>query len=119
MENNAFRDIAVVTYSQVRNLVKFSHGLLGDDYHRIVLGSWSPTYIEDLVRIESDWIVHVDEDSFVFRPESIDRLIDYMDTGGYAACGMPDGGVISSVSQSRRLQPFLHDLEPRGDHVRF
>ncbi len=44
--------------------------------------------------IESDWIVHVDEDAFVFDAHRIDPLMAYMEENGYAACAMPDGGVI-------------------------
>jgi hypothetical protein len=41
-----------------------------------------------------DWVVNIDEDAFVFRPESIIELVEYMDKGGYDFCGMPDGNML-------------------------
>jgi hypothetical protein len=43
----------------------------------------------------TDWYIHLDEDAFVFRPESIQRILDHMEKNGYVCGGMPDGGAVS------------------------
>jgi hypothetical protein len=51
-------------------------------------------YFRDLLAIDSDWVVNLDEDAFVLDPQELVRLVGHMDLHGYAACGMPDGGVV-------------------------
>lgn|GEM_PF-1771687 len=87
-------NITIVTYSQSPRLVEFSHALLDTAYPKLIFNTWSPAYIQDLMYVQSDWIIHIDEDAFVFRSESIPEIIAFMEKNGYAACGVPDGGII-------------------------
>ena len=40
------------------------------------------------------WLIHIDEDAFIFDLEKMYDLIDYMETNEYDVAGIPDGGVI-------------------------
>jgi GT2 family glycosyltransferase/tetratricopeptide (TPR) repeat protein len=51
-------------------------------------------YFRELLQINADWIVNIDEDAFVLDPSRLLGLLKTMKEGGYAACGMPDGGVV-------------------------
>jgi len=50
-------------------------------------------------------VVLIDEDCFVFRPESIQELVDHVRGNGYAACGIPDGGVKGNPLRRSPLVP--------------
>jgi hypothetical protein len=51
-------------------------------------------YFRELLSLAADWIISVDEDAFVLEPGRLLDLVQAMEQGGYAACGMPDGGVV-------------------------
>lgn len=63
-------------------------------------------YLRALTEIDADWIVSIDEGTFLLNPAAILTLIDQMDQDGVAACGMPDGGVIPI----RRHNPLACNL---------
>lgn len=62
--------------------------------HR-VMGTDSLNYFRSLLTLDADWVVNLDEDAFLLDPRRLLGLIRHMAEGGYAACGMPDGGVVS------------------------
>lgn len=96
--------VAVATRSINDRLCDLSDSLLGLDAPG---GTWPPGthryrltatdgmgYFRRLLELEADWVVNLDEDAFVLDPGGILRLIEHMDSKGFAACGMPDGGVV-------------------------
>jgi hypothetical protein len=71
-------------------------------------------YFRQLVDLDVDWVVNLDEDAFVLDPRGLVELVQLMDAQGYAACGMPDGGVV----RIRRHNPvacnaFFNDFDLR------
>jgi hypothetical protein len=63
--------------------------------HQRITGADSVGYFRDLLNLDADWVVNLDEDVFAVEPEGIIELIPYMQENGFAACGVPDGGVIT------------------------
>lgn len=59
-----------------------------------IFGTDACGYFKELLRIDADWVVNLDEDGVLLDPRELCDLIQFMDRGGYAACGMPDGGVV-------------------------
>ncbi len=58
-------------------------------------------YFRELLKIDVDWVISLDEDAFVLQPQLLLDLVRYLARNGFAACGMPDGGVV----QIRRHNP--------------
>jgi hypothetical protein len=52
-------------------------------------------YFRELLALDADWVINLDEDVFLLEPERLLALIGVMKEKGYAACGVPDGGVVS------------------------
>ncbi|MBL8799297.1 MAG: glycosyltransferase [Planctomycetia bacterium] len=82
----------------------------------------APDYFRALTRLETDWVVNLDEDAFLLDPSALLGLIRHMAANGYAACGMPDGGVVPirrhnpaacnayfNVLDLRRVRPVCDD----------
>ena len=86
--------VVIATYTQQPALYAASQALLDLPYPKLALQSWSKTYLSDLLKIESDWIIHIDEDAFVFDCSCVQGLLDFMAANNYACCGMPDGGAV-------------------------
>lgn len=59
-----------------------------------ILDTDSLGYFRELLRLDADWVVNIDEDAFLLDPARLVGLIQHMEDHGYAACGMPDGGVV-------------------------
>ncbi len=57
-------------------------------------GMDATSYLRELRGIDAEWIVNLDEDVFLIDPQGVISLIVKMARDGYAACGMPDGGVV-------------------------
>src|SRR5262245_44329154 len=92
--------VAIATRSMNEFLYEASGHLLGLDgvnagvrRHRLT-GTDSLGYFRELLRLDADWVVNLDEDAFVLDPARLLGLVKAMAEGGYAACGMPDGGVV-------------------------
>jgi glycosyltransferase involved in cell wall biosynthesis len=81
-------------------------------------------YLRELSRLDADWVVSLDEDAFMLDTEALLCLIRTMDAQGFAACGMPDGGVVPirrhnpvacnacfSVLDLRRVRPVWQDWD--------
>jgi glycosyltransferase involved in cell wall biosynthesis len=51
-------------------------------------------YFRELLQLDADWVVNIDEDAFLIDPAGVLDLIRRMEAQGYAACGLPDGGVV-------------------------
>jgi len=75
-------------------LYQFSSKLVNLPYKKKRLTKWSNTYTTDLLNIKADWVIHIDEDSFMFDSSRIEPLLMYMEENGYVCAGMPDGGVL-------------------------
>ncbi len=58
-------------------------------------GTDACSYFRELLTIKADWVVNVDEDAFLLDHQELYRLIRFMDSSGFAACGMSDGGTVS------------------------
>jgi 2-polyprenyl-3-methyl-5-hydroxy-6-metoxy-1,4-benzoquinol methylase len=97
--------VAVATRSMNDLLFETSGELLGLDSlgaetglewqrHRLT-GTAGLDYFRNLVAIDADWVINIDEDAFVLNPAGVIEVVRYMTEGGYAACGMPDGGVVA------------------------
>src|SRR5262249_25541125 len=99
-EEGAAMRLAVATRSMTDFLFQASGELLGLDRlgescprYRIT-GTGNLGYFRELLRLDADWVINLDEDAFVLAPERLAPLVGYMEANGYAACGMPDGGVV-------------------------
>jgi hypothetical protein len=58
------------------------------------VGTDAAGYLRELAQLDADWVINLDEDAFVADPQGIVSLLEHMEREGYAACGMPDGGVV-------------------------
>lgn len=74
--------------------VTTNDGIYVFERHRIV-GTDACGYFGELLKLDTDWVVNIDEDAFLLDPQELVETIRFMDRGGFAACGMPDGGVVS------------------------
>lgn len=90
--------------------------------HRRIVGTTACGYFQQLREIDADWVVNLDEDAFLLDSSALCETIQIMDRGGYAACGMPDGGVVRirhhnpvacnayfNVFDMRRVRPAWDD----------
>lgn len=92
--------IVVATSSLNTRWIAYSQTLLAylvPEWHRIVIDgrrAWSPTqFIDSTLKLEADYIVHVDEDCFVASRSVLIELIDVLEKDPtIAAAGIPDGG---------------------------
>lgn len=133
--------VAVATRSLVPELFQLSDEFLFvdrkaqiDDYifeRYQVVGTDACGYFRKLTELEADWIINVDEDAFVLDVRELSEMIRFMDRCGYAACGMPDGGVVSirqhnpvacnaflNIFDMRRVRPIWSDW-PRAKQCSF
>ncbi|MDB5388448.1 MAG: mshA 4 [Planctomycetaceae bacterium] len=96
--------VAIATRSLYEELYQISGEFLNFDStnddcpfefsrYRIV-GTSARNYFQQLLSLDADWVVNIDEDAFLIDQSALLELIQFMNAGGYAACGMPDGGVI-------------------------
>ncbi len=92
--------VAIATRSMNDYLYDASGELLGLDSvnaglprHRLT-GTDGLGYFRELLRLDTDWVISLDEDAFVLEPARLLDLVRTMEQGGFAACGMPDGGVM-------------------------
>jgi GT2 family glycosyltransferase/tetratricopeptide (TPR) repeat protein/SAM-dependent methyltransferase len=89
-----------------------------------VTGADSTDYFRALRGLDADWVINVDEDAFLLQPCRLLDLVAHMEAGGYAACGMPDGGVVPiryhnpvacnaffNVFDLRRVRPAWEDWQ--------
>jgi hypothetical protein len=94
--------LAIATRSMNDLLYQASGELLGledaatfQSFRRFrIMGTDSLGYFRELLRLDADWVVNLDEDAFVLHPDRLIELIRHMEAGGYAVCGLPDGGVV-------------------------
>ncbi|MBV9124103.1 MAG: glycosyltransferase [Planctomycetes bacterium] len=90
--------VAFATRSRNETLCRLSWELLGPDRDRFpryrLTGSDCLGYFRALRDLDADWVVNLDEDAFVLDPGRLQSLIRHLQAQGYAACGMPDGGVV-------------------------
>jgi GT2 family glycosyltransferase/tetratricopeptide (TPR) repeat protein len=90
--------LAIATRSMNAFLYQVSGELLGplrtDHARHAFTGTDNFGYFRELLRLESDWVVNLDDDAFVLDPARLLGLVRTLEEGGYAACGMPDGGVV-------------------------
>jgi hypothetical protein len=91
--------------------------------HRITgTGMDSFGYFRELLNLPADWVVNLDEDAFLLKPQLLIDLIRYMEENGHTACGMPDGGVVPirrhnpaavnaffNIFDMRRVRPVWND----------
>lgn len=79
--------------------------------HRILLldgrSNWHPlNFLEPALAVDSDFIVHIDEDAFLLDPGQLNRLLaDMQADPEIAAAGVPDGG-----TPYRRHNPYACNL---------
>jgi len=94
-----------VTFTHRPRLYGVSSAMLDLPYTKISFCDYQSRdlnqIIPDILNIEADWLIHIDEDAFVFAPERIQNLLDYMASQHFAVCGVPDGGVV----EHRRHNP--------------
>lgn len=71
--------------------------LCPDDWKFIrILNSSAHGYLDYIfnTKFETKWVLNLDEDCFLINEKSVEKLIDFMETGGYDYCGVQDGGSI-------------------------
>lgn len=100
----AERRVKVYTRSMDERLYNRAMSFVPFDVPKVrVLGSSAVGYLEELIEDESaDLVINVDEDAFVSDPQVVLDLASTVVNGGYAWCGIPDGGAISH----RRFNPI-------------
>lgn len=126
--------IVVATRSLVQELSSLSGEFLArevqtsDKTYRferhLIQGAEACSYFRELLQFDADWIVSLDEDAFLLDPIELCRTIEFMDRCGYAACGMPDGGVVPirqhnpaacngffNIFDMRRVRPIWQDFD--------
>lgn len=117
--------IAYATRSMNDFLSRVCGELLGRDVkHHRLLGTDSTSYFRELLALDGDWVASVDEDVFVLDPGRLVGLIRHLNEQGYAACGVPDGGVVSirkhnplvcnaffNIFDLRRVRPIWHEWQ--------
>jgi hypothetical protein len=97
-------------------------GALGD--RRRFTGTDNFGYFRELLTLDAAWVINLDEDAFVLDPPRLTDLVRHMEAHGYAACGMPDGGVVPirrhnpaacnasfNVFDLRRVPPVWQDWQ--------
>ncbi len=95
MRKHGVMHLAVATRSMNDVLYRASGELLGLPCPRYRLaGTDNFGYFRELLRLDADWVINLDEDAFVLDPDRLFGLVRVLEEGGYAACGMPDGGVV-------------------------
>jgi hypothetical protein len=98
--------------------------LLVDHARHRITGTDNFGYFRELLRLDADWVINLDEDAFLLDPARLLGLVRTMEAGGYAACGMPDGGVVRirrhhpaacnaffNVFDLRRVRPIWQDWD--------
>jgi glycosyltransferase involved in cell wall biosynthesis len=93
------RKVVVATRSMSPELFNLSGEFLafdaGEPSDRVRVTDSGPVdYFRRIATLDADWVVNIDEDAFLLDPPGLLALIRRMEEGGYAACGMPDGGVV-------------------------
>lgn len=79
--------------------------------HRVLLldgrANWHPlNFVEPALAVDSDYIVHIDEDAFLLDPAPLSALLAEMEADpAIAAAGVPDGG-----TPFRRHNPYACNL---------
>ncbi len=91
--------VLIVTRSMNEDLYHLSGEFLQFDgsgpTHRVRLTHTDAAgYFRLLADLDADWVVNLDEDAFLLDPPALLALLRHMEEQGYAACGMPDGGVV-------------------------
>lgn len=103
--------IKVYTRSMDERLYRRSMSFVPFDVPRErIVGSTALGYLETLIEDESaDLVVNVDEDAYISHPERVVELAQTVVEGGYATCGIPDGGAISHrVFNPVTTNPFFN-----------
>ena len=101
-------NIKVVTFTHRPELYRIAAAMMDDlPYPKIALHEYPGSNVNGAfdmaLAVGADWLIHIDEDAFVFAPERIPRLVNYMANNGFALCGVPDGGVV----EHRRHNPVV------------
>jgi len=90
------RSISIAIRAMNNDLVSKSLSFLNniDGQRRILFNSNSGDYVQEILYNPiSDWVINLDEDCFIYDPDKLLNLIDYMDKNNYHICGISDGGV--------------------------
>ena len=85
-------DVMIVTRSMHQELYEMSVRLLSFPWPKTrVRGAGAVDYLTGLLQCDAEWIVSIDEDAFVWRPQAVSRLLHHMMSEDYVCCGCPDG----------------------------
>lgn len=89
-----------------------------------IMGKRSDDYFRNLLAIDADFVINMDEDVFLLDPKGVLDLIRQMQDAGYAAAGVPDGGVVAirehnpvacnaffNVFDLRKIRPIWADWD--------
>lgn len=93
-------NILAVTTSLGTKWESYSQTLLSlniPEWRRVVVDgrkNWSPTmFIESVIKFDVDYIVHIDEDCFVWSRDALYELVEVLEKDhSISAVGIPDGG---------------------------
>lgn len=103
------KSIMFASFSQSRRLFKMAERSLNGyaPLRRMTTFDYR-TYVEQLIDLPSDIVVHLDEDCFVCDKQGLDALLRHFVQQGYAAAGTPDGGnIVHRVYNPIALNPFF------------
>jgi glycosyltransferase involved in cell wall biosynthesis/Flp pilus assembly protein TadD len=117
----ATRSMNDLLYRLSGDLLRLDGAGVAWERHRFT-GTDNFGYFRELLRLDADWVINLDEDAFVLDPGRLLGLVRALEAGGYAACGMPDGGVVPirrhnpaacnaffNVFDLRRVRPVWQD----------
>ena len=102
--------IIVATRSMSDRLYKLSQLMLDLPFQSVQFKNTSADgYIYELINLDVDYVINIDEDAFVFDNEAILILLKHCIENDYYACGLPDGGVITTRQHNPLvLNPFFN-----------
>lgn len=67
-------------------------------------------YLQYILQLPYKWVINMDDDLFVFRPNVIFQLLKHMEEKGFDMCGIPDGGnaTIRGHLNPAAMNPFFN-----------
>lgn len=88
-------DVIIASRTYKAELYDIAMSFIDLPYRKIAFtNSTADGYFYELLKIDSDWVINIDEDAFVLSNNEIINLLDFMQKNEYDFCGMPDGGVV-------------------------
>jgi len=83
-------------------------------------GTGNGEYVENILKIDADFIINIDEDCFIYDNQEIINLLQYMVDNNYDYCGVSDGGIlIMRAGSPIVMNPFFNIFDLRKIRPKF